>query len=117
MMVGLVNKTPNLSFWALSLKFSRGRPEAGSRWSARREARTNDLVRRRGSSQPVFREKAQAQRRGSRKHPFGPPIKGRRARMTMESGLGCSLKLTAVSEGAMCVIERTQAEAFSHNWF
>ena len=35
--------------------------------------------------------------------------------MIMESGLDCSLILTAVvSQGAMCVIERAQWEAFSH---
>src|SRR6266516_7723997 len=74
MRVGLVKRSPDLSFSAFSLPFARGGPELGSWWSARCEARTNDLVRRRGRPQSVFGEKALGQRSWSRKHPFGPPV-------------------------------------------
>src|SRR6478672_9785126 len=113
MRVGLVKRSPELSFSAFSLPCARGGPEPGSRWSARSEARTNDLVRRRGRPQSVFREKALGQRSWSRKHPFGPPVAGR-VRMTIKSGPSCSLSGSAVFQ-AMSRLEHTRSEAFSDN--
>jgi hypothetical protein len=57
MRVGPVKSLPVFFFLAFSLMIlARVGPEPGSRWSARSEARTNDLVRRRGSVAKLFNQ-------------------------------------------------------------